>query len=95
MIIVKVLKRKDAASIAVAVVLAGIITQLLPSLTSHLAGLLLGLREGTYISYASPGSDFKTQYLYPVVLAVLEILLLEILIWLYVLLGGVFKDRKK
>lgn len=54
MVLVKILKRKDAASIIVAILIAMIIAQPLNMLTSPIAGRALGLKDGQYMGYAPP-----------------------------------------
>ncbi len=82
--IVKVLKRKDAASVVVAIVVAMVLYQLVNQLTGKAAGELIGLKEGEFLSYSPPGAGWKILYLHPVVSAALQLLALEILVWLYV-----------
>ena len=92
--IVKVLKRKDASSVLVAVVLAFIIIQLLPAVTGRLAVNITGVEEGQTFSGAFPGAGWESVYLYPVVWAVLQVLALEILVWLYVGLHSLMLKKK-
>ena len=87
----KVLKRKDGASIVVAVIVAMIIGQVLPTLTSGLANSISGATEGQTFSSAYPGANWQTRYLQPVVWALLQLVLLELLVWLY----GSAKDSMK
>ncbi len=84
--IVKVLKRKDAASVIVAVVIGMVLLQLVTQLTAKLAGQVTGLEEGQY--YAAPDATWKVQYLFPVVTAALQLIALEVTIWVYVFLSG-------
>jgi hypothetical protein len=84
MVLTKILKRRDAASIVAAVLVALILTQPIAQVTSHLAGKVSGLKDGQY-GYTGPGSSWKDQYLYPVVWAILQLVLLEILAWIVVL----------
>ena len=90
---IKVLKRKDAASVIVAIVVAMIIGQVLPIVTAELTNWLTGVTEGGF-SYAIPGADWKTQYLNPVVSAAVQLAALEVLVWLYVL-GHSLVTKKK
>ncbi len=83
MVLVQILKRKDASSIVVAVVVAMIISQVL-GVMSNLAGWLSGLHNGQYPGYSFPGSGWKGEYLYPFVLAILQLLLLEVLVRVYI-----------
>ena len=89
---IKVLKRKDASSVVVAVVIALIVSQMLPALTAELSGWVLGLKEGEYISFVAPSADWITQYAHPVVYAALQLLLLEVILWLW---GAVTSALKK
>jgi hypothetical protein len=83
MILVKILKRRDASSVLIAILLAIIIQPVLATL-SHLAAVISGLNNGQYPSGAFPGAGWEGEYLYPVVLAALQILLLEVLSWIVV-----------
>jgi hypothetical protein len=89
--IVKVLKRRDASSVIVAIVVAMIATQLLPSLSSNLAGKIAGLHDGQYAAYAFPGAGWKGSYLFPIVNALLQLIILELIIQLY----GIFAAASK
>jgi hypothetical protein len=71
---IKVLKRKDASSVVVAVVIGLILAKLLPALTERLAGVLSGAEVGV-------GAGWQVQYLQPVFSAILQLLLLEVLLW--------------
>lgn len=83
MLLVKVLKRKDASSVLVAVLLAMIISQAITSATGYWASRISGMGgEGNI--YGPSGGDWKSMYLFPVVWAVLQILVLEILGWVYI-----------
>ncbi len=74
---IKVLKRKDASSVIVAVVAALIITPLLTSLVGDLSRWISG--------QSTSGLGWKVQYLLPVVTAALSFIALDILVWLYVM----------
>jgi hypothetical protein len=94
-VLVKILKRKDASSVIVAIVLADIIYPVLLTI-SRLAGNISGLNNQQYPStlYSPNGSPgWQGEYLYPVVLAILEIILLEILVRVYVWATGSMKKR--
>jgi hypothetical protein len=79
------MKRKDASSVVVAVTLALILWQLLPALTGHLANKISGLNDVT--------GDWKAVYLMPVVAALLQVILLEIVIRLYVAAAAFWKSK--
>lgn len=87
----KVLKRKDASSVVVAIIIAFIVVQMLPALTSELSGIISGVEEGQYISFAAPGAGWQAQYLQPVVNAALQLILLEIILWVWAALKSVAK----
>ncbi len=93
MILVKILKRKDASSVVIAVLIAMILTQPLGEVTSHLAGTISNLNDGQYISFSMPGAGWKGEYLYPVVWVVLQLVLLEILAWLYTWAAASMKKK--
>jgi hypothetical protein len=90
MVVVKILKRRDASSVVVAVVVAIIVSGMLVAVTAHLAGWISGLSEGQYSNPAS-STGWQEQYLYPVVQAALQLLALEVLGWLYVWVRGASK----
>ena len=90
MVLVKVLKRKDASSVIVAVVVAMILYQLLNAFSARWAGRLAGLDDGQFVNYAT-GSDWQSQYLQPVLLAAIELLVLEVLGWVYVWFNSMMK----
>ena len=81
---IKVLKRKDASSVVVAVVIALIIYQMLPALTERLASIIGGVD-------VSIGAGWQDQYLQPVVGAVLQLLLLEVILWVWAALAASMK----
>ncbi|MDQ3065091.1 MAG: hypothetical protein M3Q36_02370 [bacterium] len=83
MYIVKILKRLDAASVVVAIVLGMIVLQLLQSVTSYLAVDLVGTR-----SEFGSSPSVNDMYLLPVVAAVLQVALLELGLRLVVLVRG-------
>ena len=78
---IKVLKRKDASSVVVAVVIALIIYQMLPALTERLASIISGVD-------VSIGAGWQDQYLQPIVGAVLQLLLLEVVLWVWIALAA-------
>lgn len=88
MVLVKILKRRDASSVIVAIILAMLLIQPLNAVTSTLAGRLSGLHSGQYPGYTFPGAGWKGEYLYPVVQLVLEIILLEIVVRIYAMLAS-------
>lgn len=81
----KLLKRRDASSVIVAIIIAWIVAQLLPVLVAPLSGVIIGLDERQYISYTIPGASWQAQYLQPVLSAVLQLVLLEVILWMYVM----------
>jgi hypothetical protein len=84
MVLVKILKRKDASSVLVAILLAMIITQPLNAMTIRLASKISTVSNGVG-GYGGPGGPWKNEYLFPLVWAILQIIILEILAWIYVL----------
>lgn len=91
MVLIKVMKRKDASSVFVAVVLALIIVQLLSQLSMPLTNLI-----------ASPGGQYMAptpstigSYVHPLVWAVLQILLFEVFSLLYTAALQLLRQNKK
>lgn len=82
MVLTDILKRKDAASVLIAVVLALIIFQPLPDLVAELSATLSGTDD------VLPEADWRERYLQPVVSALLQIVLLEVVVRLFVALRG-------
>ena len=84
MVTVKVLKRRDAASVAVAIVVGLIVYSFLSAVTNQLASNISG-------RVPQVTGDWQTLYLYPLVLAALQLIALEILLWLYAWSGSMMK----
>jgi hypothetical protein len=91
----KVLKRKDASSVMVAVVMAFAFVSFLTSISARPAGLLLNLDDGSYAAYSFPGSGFVGTYVYPLVVLLLQLLFLEISIRLIVWLRPLVVRKKR
>ena len=85
MILVKILKRKDAFSVIVAVLLAMIISQPLTSTTIPLTNTLTAKHGNGLYGTGYYGNGWTNEYLFPIVWALLQILVLEILGWVYVI----------
>lgn len=84
MVIIQILKRKDAAAVILGIVIALIVSTLLPALVSDLATTLSGLEDGQAVSYSAPGAGWQGQYLHPIVFAALQLIALELLVRLYI-----------
>jgi hypothetical protein len=93
MVLIKILKRRDAASIVVAILVAMIIAQPLSLTTSRLAGKISDVHNG-FGSYVGPGGGWKNEYLFPIVWALVQLLVLEILAWIYVLANRPMARKK-
>ncbi len=91
MVLVKVLKRKDASSVMVAILIALIVWQPLMQETARLSAKISGLSGGQYNTYSAPGTGWKGEYLYPAVSVVVQLIVLELLGWIYVLAKGSMK----
>ena len=90
MVLVKILKRKDASSVVVAVVLAFIVSQLATSLTAELAARLSGVGDSQLFG---AGGGWQVVYLQPVIWALLQILVLEVLAWIVVFVTSAAKKK--
>lgn len=94
MVLVKVLKRKDAASVVVAILIAMIVSQVLPMMTGKLASIISGLNDRQGAFNYGPGGGWQQQYLFPITWALLQLLVLEILCWVVIGLASMFKKKK-
>jgi len=88
MYIEKVLKRKDASSVIVAVVSAFIISTWLPGVVWRLADKITGSN-----SQYGLGGSWKAQYLQPFVMMVLQFVVLELALRLYVWVHKMFTSK--
>ncbi len=94
MAIVKVLKRKDASSVIVAVVIAMMLAQALTTLTMGLATKLSGLDDGASFGGTLAEDSWKVSYLLPVVTVLLQLAALELVVWLYSAAKDTFTTKK-
>ena len=94
MTLVKILKRKDASSVLVAIALALIVSQTLPQVTGELAAIISGVNQDQY-RFGGEGTDWQQMYLNPVVWAMLQVIALEILAWIVIFVGSVLRPVSK
>lgn len=89
----KVLQRRDGATLIVGAVLAFLSLQFIMAVTSPLANKLVSSPDGT------PSLTFKEQFLLPLVSLLLQVVVLELLIWVVIGLRTAFypavKKRRK
>lgn len=96
MYIIKVLKRKDAASVIVAIWLALALNQLTTMPVYKLAGKISGMGDSKYNSmYSYSGAGWRSEYLEPVVVFVLGLLILEVLIRVFVTVHPMVVRKRK
>lgn len=93
MYITKVLKRGDAASVVVAIVLAFIVISVLPNLVGDLTQILTGTEDG-YVPGTYPGMGWQEVYLMPVVSALLQVVVVELGLRLVVVFRSVLVRKK-
>ncbi|HEX5395049.1 MAG TPA: hypothetical protein VFW52_01730 [Candidatus Saccharimonadales bacterium] len=74
---IKVLKRKDAASVVAAVVVGLVLYSLVSGVAEPIANSL------DLTSATTAVGEWQVVYFHPVVVTVLALLLLEILLWIY------------
>ena len=74
----RVLQRKDASSLIVAIVLGFTTLQFIANITAPLSAKILGQDMGLQ------SAAFKDQYLAPLVALLLQVIAVEILVWLIV-----------
>lgn len=84
MLLIKILKRRDASSVILAIIIAMAISQPLYTVTSRWSGILSGLEDGQYMMFTPPNSGWQEMYLQPVVWVLVQLAVLEVLCWLYV-----------
>ncbi len=70
MVVVRILQRRDAASLVVAIAAGLVVGQFVSSITNHLSDVLSGVDSN---------ASFKTAYWQPIVTFVLQLVVLEIL----------------
>jgi len=90
MYISKVLKRKDASSLSIAVVMALAFTNFLATVSQRPAEILSGTNKTLVLASGS----FKELFLYPLMLLVIELILLEISVRLIVWLRPLVVRKK-
>jgi hypothetical protein len=90
MVLTKIMKRKDASSVFVAIVLAMIIGQLLTQLTMPLSSLFFEQKEGL----GFPGFSVQGSYLQPLLWAVAQIVLFEVFAWLYLTISDMARKKR-
>lgn len=89
MVIVKILKRKDASSVLVAIVLAFAVSTFLAALTVDLSSKISGL-DSEMQAYRT----WQEAYLQPAVMLLLQIVFLEVLAWIVLGLKELMKNSK-
>lgn len=96
MYITKFLKRKDAASLIVAIPLAFMILQTLPQLTSRVTEFLTGLgSDHMYNGYPGPNNDWRMTYVQPIVSVIVQVILLEFILRAFVYLHPMVVQKKR
>jgi hypothetical protein len=82
MLIVKIMKRRDASSVLVAIVIAFVIVQLLSIVTSDLSSRLAGLGQEDTLGQTTigGGGDWRLTYAFPLISFVLQLVLVEALL---------------
>ena len=78
MLVIKVLKRKDASSVVLAIVIGSLLLQFVQTVTNYLAIKISHVNYGT-ITY-----HWKQELLLPAVWLVLGLVALELVCWIYV-----------
>ncbi len=88
MYIVRILKRKDAASVVVAVVLAVILANALPVVTSDLATYLSGIET-------AQATEWRENIVRPLISAALQVVVLEAFLRLVIFVRPYFVRKKR
>lgn len=87
----KVLQRKDGATLIVGVALAYAFIQFITFVTTPLSAKIMGQET----SQGYPGSSFNDQYVTPLVALVLQLVAIELAIWLVVSVRAFAGTNKK
>lgn len=87
MLLVKILKRKDASSIIVAIYVGWALLQFGQTITNKWAISL------SHVNYGPQPYHWKQDYLLPVVWLLLELIVLEVFCWIYVWCAGSMKKK--
>lgn len=98
MVLIKVLKRKDASSVLVAILIAMIINQPLSMMTGKPATIISGLghKQGGFMWFGyGPDGGWQSQYLFPIVWIIVQLVVLEILGWILIFLSKPFRKTAK
>ncbi len=74
MVLVRILKRKDASSVIVAIVLAFIVAEVVSRMTVSLAGKLSGIGSDL------PAFAWRGSFAFPILSLILQVIVLEILV---------------
>lgn len=95
MVLVKILKRKDASSVVAGVAVALLSVQFVATLTQDLANKISSWQwHNSGSAYGGPPNSFQVMYLQPLVAFVLQLVALEILAWIFVLASSSMKGKK-
>lgn len=89
MVVVRVLKRKDAASVLVAIVLAIAVSTFLASVSIELSNKIAGVETGLDVA-----REWQEVYLQPFILLLLQVVFLEVLAWIVIGLKDFWKSAK-
>jgi hypothetical protein len=87
MVLVKILKRRDASSVVAAIVVGYLLLQFIQTLTNKWALKISNVNYGP-VSY-----HWKEDFLMPLVWLLLELILLEVICWLYAWLTSGIKKK--
>ena len=96
MYVVKVLKRKDASSLVVGVVVAMIVLQFVSTMSLELANRIALWQWSKTNSGPGfyPGGGWRATYLQAVVALLVQLVVLELLIWVYVWLHSLVSKKR-
>jgi hypothetical protein len=87
MVLIKILKRKDASSVIIAIIVAMVLMGFLQTITNRWAIKI------AHVNYGPQVFHWKEDYLMPVIWLLLQLLVLEVLCWLWI--WGVAAFKKK
>jgi hypothetical protein len=96
MVLIKIMKRKDASSVLVAIILATIIGGMLMWMANDISFRISDMTGsgGDEYSAFGPNGNWRMVYLQPFISAVVQILMLEILARIYIFVHNSMQKKK-
>ena len=88
MVLAKILKRKDASSVVIAIVIGSVLLQFVQTLTNKWAIKVANVSYSSQVNF-----HWKEDVLMPLLWLLFELVVLEVLCWLWVWGAAAFKKK--